>query len=88
MVAADEVFRFLPGVAEKLGWYVYALRDPRDDMAFYVGEGRGDRTYQDAILANKQPLGFCEPAQTLPYPPDTRRWVGRGGRDHLTRDRD
>lgn len=39
---------FLPGVAEKLGAYVYALRDPRDCRIFYVGKGRGDRCYAHA----------------------------------------
>lgn len=43
---------FLPGVAEKLGWYVYALRDPlHDDAVFYVGKGKGDRAYQHAVHA-------------------------------------
>ncbi len=41
---------FLPGVAEKLGYYVYALRDP-DGQIFYVGKGKGDRVYQHAALA-------------------------------------
>lgn len=44
---------FLPGVAEKLGWYVYALRDPRNDTIFYVGKGKGDRVYQHARHAKK-----------------------------------
>ena len=44
---------FLPGVAEKLGWYVYALGDPRDRTIFYVGKGRGDRVYQHARYAKK-----------------------------------
>jgi len=39
---------FLPGVAGKLGWYVYALRDPRDRTVFYVGKGKGSRAYQHA----------------------------------------
>lgn len=43
---------FLPGVAEKLGWYVYALRDPlHGDVVFYVGKGKGDRAYQHAVHA-------------------------------------
>lgn len=43
---------FLPGVAEKLGRYVYALRDPlHDDVVFYVGKGKGDRAYQHAVHA-------------------------------------
>jgi len=39
---------FLPGVASKLRWYVYALRDPRDRTVFYVGKGVGNRAYQHA----------------------------------------
>jgi hypothetical protein len=39
---------FLPGVAGKLGWYVYALRDPRHQTVFYVGKGKGNRAYQHA----------------------------------------
>lgn len=34
-----ERFSFLPGVTEHLGYYVYALRDPRNDRFFYVGKG-------------------------------------------------
>lgn len=43
---------FLPGVAEKLGYYVYALRDPNGRI-FYIGKGKGDRVYQHAALARK-----------------------------------
>jgi len=56
MSAADPL-EFLPGMAEKLGYYVYALRDPRgvvdlrDARTFYVGKGVGDRVYQHAALA-------------------------------------
>lgn len=39
---------FLPGVAEQLGYYVYALFDPRDDVLFYVGKGVGGRVFQHA----------------------------------------
>jgi hypothetical protein len=39
----------VPGVAEKLGYYVYPLRDPtRTGAIFYVGKGQGDRVYQHA----------------------------------------
>lgn len=46
---------FATGVAEKLGAYVYLLIDPRSDMVFYVGKGRGDRAYAHALEALGQP---------------------------------
>lgn len=36
---------FPPGVAEKLGYYVYRLFDPRNGETFYVGKGKGDRVF-------------------------------------------
>src|SRR4051794_21200011 len=42
---------FLPGVASRLGWYVYALRDPRDRSVFYIGNGKGNRAYERARAA-------------------------------------
>jgi len=44
---------FLPAVAEKLGWYVYALRDPRNGAVFYAGKGIGNRVYQHAREVRK-----------------------------------
>ena len=46
---------FLPGVAERLGYYVYALRDPRTGAVFYVGKGQGDRVFQHARYAKRVP---------------------------------
>lgn len=37
---------FSPGVVEKLRYYVYWLRDPRDKAVFYVGKGEGNRVFQ------------------------------------------
>jgi|CXWL01.1.fsa_nt_gi hypothetical protein len=39
---------FPPGVAEKLGWYVYRLIDPRNGETFYVGKGKNDRIFEHA----------------------------------------
>jgi len=36
---------FDPLQAEKLGNYVYALQDPRDNKIFYVGQGSSDRLF-------------------------------------------
>ena len=33
---------------EEVGWYVYALRDPRNGAIFYIGKGRGNRAFQHA----------------------------------------
>ncbi|HEX3825651.1 MAG TPA: GIY-YIG nuclease family protein [Sporichthyaceae bacterium] len=40
---------FSPIVAERVGWYVYALRDPRDGRVFYIGKGVGNRVFQHAL---------------------------------------
>ena len=32
--------------ARKIGWYVYALRDPRNNQVFYVGKGKGNRWFE------------------------------------------
>ncbi len=40
--------RFPPGVAEKLGYYVYRLIDPRNGETFYVGKGSGNRIFEHA----------------------------------------
>jgi uncharacterized protein len=36
---------FAPGVAEKFGFYVYLLIDPRNGVVFYVGKGTGSRCF-------------------------------------------
>lgn len=48
---------FSPYVQEHIGWYVYLLRDPRDNVAFYVGKGKGNRVFahaQDAIALGQE----------------------------------
>ena len=46
--AHHDPLSFLPGVAEQLGYYVYALFDPRDNALFYVGKGVVGRVFQHA----------------------------------------
>jgi hypothetical protein len=40
--------RFSPSVVARLGWYVYALRDPHEQRIFYVGTGMGNRVFEHA----------------------------------------
>jgi hypothetical protein len=42
---------FPPGVAAKLGWYVYLLVDPGSGRPFYVGRGHGDRCFRHVLSA-------------------------------------
>lgn len=37
---------FSNAVCERIGYYVYILKDPRIDSIFYVGKGRGNRVFQ------------------------------------------
>jgi hypothetical protein len=53
VIQGRDPLAFLPGVAEQLGWYVYALRDPRDGAVFYAGKGIGNRIYQHARQVRK-----------------------------------
>lgn len=39
---------FSPFTQEQLGFYVYALRDPRDSHIFYIGKGQGERVLAHA----------------------------------------
>jgi len=42
---------FKQSVKEALGYYVYALVDPRDNRIFYIGKGKDDRVFQHAAAA-------------------------------------
>jgi hypothetical protein len=42
-------------VQDQLGFYVYALRDPRDNKIFYVGKGIKDRILQHQMEADETP---------------------------------
>lgn len=46
-------------MAEKVGTYVYLLRDPRSDEVFYVGKGKGNRVFAHAA-ASATDLGETE----------------------------
>jgi hypothetical protein len=39
---------FSPIVAERIGWYVYALQDPRNNKIFYIGKGKDNRVFAHA----------------------------------------
>jgi hypothetical protein len=55
---------FSDAVAERLGWYVYALRNPMDGRVFYIGKGKGNRVFQHAVAAEAS-LGTEEVSQKL-----------------------
>jgi hypothetical protein len=44
-------FEFDPSVVDKIGYYVYALVDPRDQKPFYVGKGIANRVFNHAAEA-------------------------------------
>lgn len=44
---------FVPGVAEKIGYYAYLLIDPRDQSVFYVGKGTGNRCFAHVAEARE-----------------------------------
>jgi hypothetical protein len=48
---------FSPYVIEQVGWYVYALQDPRDQRIFYIGKGRGNRVFAHALAAIEESDG-------------------------------
>lgn len=47
---------FSPYVTEKLGWYVYGLRNPIDHRVFYIGKGKGNRIVHHAQEALAVPV--------------------------------
>lgn len=47
-MAVDQIDGFPAGVAEKIGYYVYRLIDPRNGETFYVGKGKDNRVFDHA----------------------------------------
>ena len=47
---------FSKAVCEKIGYYVYILKDPRTSTIFYVGKGTGSRVFQHVEGALVSPL--------------------------------
>ncbi len=43
--------QFSDKVIEELGYYVYALIDPRNHKIFYIGKGYGNRVFQHCLAA-------------------------------------
>jgi hypothetical protein len=44
-------------VIEEVGYYVYALVDPRTDKPFYIGKGKGGRVFSHEVEATASELG-------------------------------
>ena len=53
-------FHIPPGVAERLGYYVYLYVDPSTSRPFYVGKGQGSR-----VLAHLSATGESRKVQVL-----------------------
>jgi hypothetical protein len=48
---------FSQAVCERMGYYVYVLKDPRTDKVFYIGKGNANRIFQHilgAIISDSQ----------------------------------
>jgi len=46
------MIEFSQAVREKIGYYVYVLKDPRNDKVFYIGKGVGNRIFQHILGAS------------------------------------
>ncbi len=44
-----------PGMAEKLGYYVYLYVDPRNGKVFYIGKGKGERCLDHLLEDDDHP---------------------------------
>ena len=43
--------QFSQAVCEKIGYYVYVLKNPRNSEIFYIGKGKGNRVFQHVSCA-------------------------------------
>ena len=43
--------QFSQAVCEKIGYYVYVLKNPRNSEIFYIGKGKGNRVFQHLACA-------------------------------------
>lgn len=43
--------KFSNAVCEKIGYYVYVLKDPRTDQIFYIGKGKENRVFKHILGA-------------------------------------
>ena len=59
---------FKPGVAERLGHYVYRLIDPRNGRTFYVGRGQENRVFahvNDELALGEDEDDLSEKLETI-----------------------
>ncbi|HNS03167.1 MAG TPA: hypothetical protein PKM78_12395 [Anaerolineae bacterium] len=52
----NEITEFSHSVCEKLGYYVYLLKDPQTGDVFYIGKGSGNRIFEHLNGAIASPL--------------------------------
>lgn len=57
MNSQAEYQQFDDVAASQVGWYVYALRDPRDGTVFYVGKGKKNRWFDHIKAAEAASAG-------------------------------
>lgn len=49
------MYQFPQAVIDKIGYYVYLLKDPRNGQIFYVGKGNGNRLFSHVNAAINDP---------------------------------